>query len=197
MIFWGVKEDKKEATDKKYANQVTVKGTHIYFYSEVDRTQCLDLNNKLMELDTKLQIQALELGLKELPTITLHINSYGGYVDACMSTIDTIIDTKCNVHTIVEGVAASCGTLISVVGDERSIQSHANMLIHQISGGMRGKYAEMKDDMVNSEATMEQIRSIYRKYSKVPAKELEEILSHDLWWDAEKCLKMGLVDNIL
>ena len=25
---------------------------------------------------------------------------------------------------------------------------------------------------------------------------LDEILKHDLWWDANKCLKVGLVDKI-
>lgn len=194
MVYWGLEN---KDTDKNDNDQVTIKGSHIYFYSEFTRPMCLELNNKITELDYKLQVQALDLDLDTLPTITLHINSYGGYVDACMSSIDTIIDTKCDVHTIVEGVAASCGTLMSVVGNKRSIKSNAKMLIHQLSGGASGKYADLKDDMINTEGTMEQIRMIYRKYSKVPNKELEEILSHDLWWDAEKCLKMGLVDEII
>ena len=44
---------------------------------------------------------------------------------------------------------------------------------------------------------MEMIKKLYKEYTKVPDKELDEILKHDLWWDAEKCLEYGLVDKIL
>ena len=71
------------------------------------------------------------------------------------------------------------------------------MLIHQLSSGMWGKYEELKDDMKKSEILMKRIREIYEERTKIPAKKLNEILKHDLWWDAETCLKYGLVDEII
>ena len=44
---------------------------------------------------------------------------------------------------------------------------------------------------------MEMIKKLYKEYTKVPDKELDEILKHDLWWDAKKCLDYGLIDKIL
>ena len=41
------------------------------------------------------------------------------------------------------------------------------------------------------------LQKLYKGYTKVPDQELDEILKHDLWWDAEKCLEYGLVDKIL
>ena len=44
---------------------------------------------------------------------------------------------------------------------------------------------------------MELIKSIYGEYSKVPEKKIDELLKHDLWWDAKTCLKYGLIDKII
>ena len=60
-----------------------------------------------------------------------------------------------------------------------------------------GQVQEMQDDMQNSEMLMEKIRNIYRKYTKIPKKELDNILKHDIWWEAEKCLEYGLVDELI
>ena len=62
---------------------------------------------------------------------------------------------------------------------------------------MWGKYSAMKDDMENSKMLMKKIKDIYRKYTKIPENKLDDILKHDLWWDAEKCLEYGLVDEII
>ena len=43
---------------------------------------------------------------------------------------------------------------------------------------------------------MAKIKDIYKEYTEVPKKELNEILKHDLWWESDICLKYGLVDGI-
>ena len=43
---------------------------------------------------------------------------------------------------------------------------------------------------------MANIKKIYKLHTSIPVKELNEILKHDLWLDAKKCLKWGLVDEI-
>ena len=99
--------------------------------------------------------------------------------------------------TIIEGCAASAGTMISIVGKKRWMQKHSYMLIHQLSSSSWGKYSELVDDMENNNKLMEMIKTLYSEYTNVPPSRLEEILKHDLWWDAEKCLEYGLVDKIL
>ena len=100
-------------------------------------------------------------------------------------------------HTIIDGCAASAATLMSVVADRRYMHRNSCMLIHQLSGAMWGKFTSMKDDMQNSEMLMEKIKKIYREHTRIPEDVLEEILQHDLWWEAEKCLEYGLIDEII
>ena len=196
-LYWGKKKNKSPELDTtSESNQTITVDNHIYFYSEVERSKMLELNKVIRELDIKLQKDAISLSIP-LPKIYLHINSYGGSIFAGLSTLDTIRTTKCDIITIIEGCAASAGTMISIVGKERWMQKHSYMLIHQLSSSSWGKYSELVDDMENNNKLMEMIKSLYSEHTKVPPRRLEEILKHDLWWDAAKCLEYGLVDKIL
>ena len=208
--FWGNQEEQMEMplTSKKrdaipYENSsdndfnvVESTNNRIYYYSMVNRPKILKLNKSIQNLNNHMRCRDVTFGGSETP-IRLHINSYGGSVFAGLSAVDYISGSSVPVESIVEGCAASAATLMSVVAKKRYIRENACMLIHQLSGHMWGKFEEMRDDMKNSEMLMEKIKNIYRKHCKIPEDVLEDILKHDLWWDAETCLKYGLVDEII
>jgi len=191
------KEDKKkyEEDGNDSNNSVTSDDNHIYFYSSVKKKHCLDLNKEIRKVEQKMLSQAHKWGI-EPPPIYLHINSFGGSIFAAMSVIDTIEKCSVDVHSIIEGAAASAATLISVVCNKRTIGKHSHMLIHQLSSCFWGKMNEFDDEMENLNKLMDLIRNIYKEHTNVPKKKLDAILKHDLWWDADKCLEMGLVDEI-
>lgn len=170
-------------------------GNHIYFYSEVSRDSIFKLNMLIKEAEEENLISSLKFHIPPIP-IYLHINSYGGNVYAALTCIDVIQSCRVPVHTICEGAIASAGTLISVVGTKRYMRPNAYLLIHQLSSGFWGKMNEIEDEYVNLKSLMKRIKKIYKKHCNIPKKELNEILKHDLWWDYNKCLKMGLVDGL-
>ena len=110
---------------------------------------------------------------------------------------DEIINCVVPVITVVDGACASAATFMSIAGKKRLIKAHSYMLIHQLSGMIWGKYREIKDEMVNVEMFMEDIKRIYAKFTSVPEEEIDEILSHDIWWPAEKCIEYKLADEII
>ena len=71
------------------------------------------------------------------------------------------------------------------------------MLIHQLSTSFWGKMHEFDDEMKNLEKLMKLIKNIYKDHTNVPVYQLDEILKHDVWWDADKCKELNLVDDIL
>jgi ATP-dependent Clp endopeptidase proteolytic subunit ClpP len=168
----------------------------IYFYAEIDRANILQLNQAIRDQSHQLQHMAKIEGRDPSP-IFLHINSYGGSIFHGLAAMDEILNCGINVITIIDGCCASAGTFLSIVGKKRFINKHAFMLIHQLSSFMWGKYEEFKDEMTNQERLMKMIKDIYNEYTKVPEEKLEEILKHDLWFDAETCLKYSLVDKII
>ena len=178
------------------SSSVESSGSRIFFYSDVTKDSILELNKEIRNVSNNLQniSQVYEI---PVPPLRLHINSYGGSLLDCFSTVDYIRNSKTPIHTIIEGSAASAATIISVVGHKRYIHKHSHMLIHQLSTGLWGKYEELVDDFKNSTAFMEQIQAIYRTHTKIPTKTLKEILKRDLWFDSATCLKFGLVDEII
>jgi len=111
--------------------------------------------------------------------------------------VDYILNSKVPVHSIIDGCAASAATIISTSCTKRSIGKYSKMLIHQLSAGAYGKYTELEDDMENNKHLMSTIKEIYKEYTRVPMKKLDEILKHDLWFDSKTSLKLGLVDDIV
>jgi len=204
-IFWaGDNAGKKAKTsdvpigassDKN--NVVETVNNRIYYYSEVSRQKVLDLNKSLNNLNDNLLNQAQLLSLPQPANIYLHVNSFGGSVFSGLAAVDYVKSCEVPVYTVVEGCAASAATLFSVVGTHRQIRSNSFMLIHQISSGMWGKYEELKDSIDNCDLFMGIIKDIYHEHTKIPKKKLNEILKHDLWFDAETCLEYGLVDEII
>ena len=186
-ILKGAKSSKPEKIEK-YDN-------HVYFYSEVSRDSIFELNMLLKQVEEENIITANKLNIDTIP-IYLHINSYGGSVFAGFAAIDMIISCKVPVYTIIEGCAASAATMMSIVGAKRYIRPNSYMLVHQLSSGCWGKMNEIEDEYENLKELMKNIKRIYEKHAKIPKKDLSDVLKHDLWWNPEKCMAYGLVDEL-
>lgn len=193
-----IKNDEDEDDDESAAvtKTITKEHNHIYFHSEVNRDTIFELIAFIRKAEIENIILAHNLSSDEAIPIYLHISSYGGVVFDALTAIDVIKSCKVPVHTIIEGATASAGTLISVVGKKRYIRQNAYMLIHQLSSGAWGKMNELEDEFENNKLVMEKIKAIYKKHANIPKKELNDILKHDLWWEADKCIQYGLVDDI-
>ena len=72
---------------------------------------------------------SFDLNIKNIP-IYLHINSFGGSLYDAYAALDTIKNLRVPIYSVIEGCAASAGTIISVVCNKRFIGENAHMLIH-------------------------------------------------------------------
>jgi len=199
-MLWNKTEDVAALNQNECApmplSQIEVSDNRIYFYCPVSTETVRQLVLALRRTNLDLAQKQLQLGLANPIPIYLHIHSGGGDLFAGLSAVDEIANSRSPVTSIVTGEAASAATLMSVAAAHRVIHPHAYMLIHQLSWGLWGKAQEMEDGYQNVKTFMKMIKQIYRQYTKVPMKKIDEILKHDLWWPAEECLKYSLVDEI-
>lgn len=180
------------------SGSIKVLDNSIQFYAEISGSTCSELNRLLRELDIRMQHAKITMNDSSFdPTIHLRMHSYGGDVLAGLASVDTIRSLKTKVYTYVEGAAASAATIISIAGKKRHIGKNSFMLIHQLSSVCAGTFERLEDEQENNRRMMNTIKSLYKEYTKIPMKELDNILKRDIWFDAATCLKYGLVDEVI
>lgn len=176
------------------------KGSHIYFYDEIDPETTaifMQLYEDARNYLTQHYAPAIVEG-GELPeVVTVHINSPGGYVTCSLALYDFLEMAPIPCIGIVEGIAASGASILLCGCVHRAITKHSTVLIHELRGGSYGKFSELQDQASNHEYCMKQIKSIYAEKTNIAEKDLDEVLRHDAYWSAEDSLKYGIVDQII
>jgi ATP-dependent protease ClpP protease subunit len=171
---------------------------HIFFNTDVS-VESVDklthiINKKNKEF-SDLKLNVLVESIKPVP-LHLHITSYGGGLLAGFKAADAIERSKIPIHTIVDGYAASAGSLMAIVGKKRYITKRSYILIHQLSGGSWGKFNEIEDSYNNKKLFMDSIVDMYVSHTNMTREMVVTQLAHDNWWNLQKCLEVGLVDEI-
>lgn len=177
---------------------IEVLDNHIYFYSDITPDQAVQLVRLLKEFDNRLRSEQISRDTDFVSApIWLHISSGGGYLFEAFAVADQISRLGTQVYSIVEGYCASAATLISLACDRRFITPNSFMLVHQFSGGMWGKYEELKDHLAFGDMAMKRLVKFYAEKTGLKKKKVRKLLERDSWFDAKGCKKMGLVDEVL
>jgi ATP-dependent protease ClpP protease subunit len=168
---------------------------NIRIVGEITEENCARLGDIIIHCDN--MAKQLNEETNTTNPISIHITSMGGSLMPTLYICDLIkyIDTE--VHTFVDGYAASSASLISICGDKRFITKHSSMLIHQLSGDASGKFTEIKDKYSHMEQLMNNVADIYLTNTKLSPENLAYLLQHDIWLNSTTCLQLGLVDQIL
>lgn len=190
-------------THSDSAQRLTVESVdnHVYFYAEVDPDRCLALIRTLRDVDARIRNESLSRGLnsEQIATapIWLHIQSGGGSLFSAFALADQLKSIRTSVISVVEGYAASAATIISAACSRRVILPHSFMLIHQLSDIAWGKYDAIKDQTHMMDMAMAQLVAFYAEHTKMSQSKIEALLTHDSWFNAAECVKLGLADKIL
>ena len=187
-------ESDKETGDEDFSEDVVkVCGTDIFFYSSVTSSNISKLNIVLKRLEKELFHRVVDCPGYE-PRVTLYIKSEGGDIFEGFSGMDHIENSRLHVTTVADGCCASAATFLFLAGDERKVNRHSYLLIHQISmDGLWGKYEEIKQEVENSDKFMETIKNIYREKTRIPTKKLDEFMKKDVYLNAQECQKYGII----
>ncbi len=192
-------KNKSNSVSTEAAKTVSYNDNHIYFRTKVNTESITKLitiiNKKNQEFEELLENELIESATPN--NLWLHITSYGGSVNECFRAIDAITSSKIPIYTIIDGYAASSGSMMALVGKRRFMTPSAYVLIHQLSStGPTGTFWRIKDKYANVVQHMDDIYNLYMNNTNLNREELEQLMSHDLWWRSDICLKYGIVDEI-
>lgn len=131
--------------------------------------------------------------------ISMYINSPGGSVTAGMAMYDTMQLVPCDVRTVGLGMCASMGSVLLAGGTKgkRCILPHAEVMIHQPSGGSRGQATEMEIAYNHIKATKKMLTGILAERCGKPYEELLADMDRDHYMTSEEALRYGIVDEII
>ncbi|MCC5963135.1 MAG: ATP-dependent Clp protease proteolytic subunit [Rhodobacteraceae bacterium] len=131
--------------------------------------------------------------------ISMYINSPGGVVTAGMSIYDTMQYIKPAVSTLVCGLAASMGSVISIGGAKgmRFALPHSEFLVHQPSGGARGTASDILISAKSIESTRERLYKLYMNHTGHDYETIQRALDRDTWMTPEDAKEWGHIDEIV
>ena len=124
----------------------------------------------------------------EQDTINIHINTPGGIIDSAVMIINSIKNSKANVVGYLTGTVASAGTMIALSCNSLKVANHTTFMIHNYSGGLRGKGHELKAQQAFVDASLEAFfKDVYGNF--LSPKEIREVIDgKDMWINSEEVL---------
>ena len=131
--------------------------------------------------------------------IFLYINSPGGSVTAGMAIYDTMNFVNADVQTIVIGLAASMGSLLSAAGEKgkRYALPNAEIMIHQPLGGAQGQATEIEIAARHILKTKEKLNQILADRTGQDIEVIERDTDRDNYLTAQEAKEYGLIDEIV
>lgn len=131
--------------------------------------------------------------------ITLYINSPGGSVSAGLAIVDTMNFIRCDVSTIVMGMAASMAAVILSNGTKgkRLALPNAEIMIHQPWGGVAGQATEIEITYKEIQKIKETLSQILKQNTGQSYEKIMKDTDRDYYMTANEGLNYGIIDKII
>lgn len=134
--------------------------------------------------------------------VTYVVDSPGGSVLSVLKFVDFIKLSKSKhpllkFRSIISGLAASAGTIMACVADERLMTTNAKSMIHDLSGNIPGTYTQMVSQFEFIKDLNNSLVNIYLGRCKKTKEELTELLMTNKWFNANQYLEFGFVDKVV
>ena len=132
--------------------------------------------------------------------ITLYINSPGGEISSGFAIFDLLQFVDCPITTIVSGLAASMGSVLSMVGDKgrKFAMANAKIMVHQpLLQGAQGNITDLEIHTDQILKTRTKLAGMYAELTGKTVKQILKDMERDNWMTAEEAVKYGLIDKII
>jgi len=124
-------------------------------------------------------------------TVTLFINSGGGYIDSSFAMIDAIKASKASVTAHIVGTVASAATMLALACSEIVIADHVQFMIHNYSGSASGKGNEIKAQVEFTDKAVNKAFECFYAGFLTPL-EMELVIAGKDFWMGKEELQLRL-----
>jgi ATP-dependent Clp protease protease subunit len=172
-------------------DEALLKSRRIFLSDAVDNSSAKEIIRKFWYLES------LDPG----KPILFIINSPGGSVDSGFAIWDQIKMISSPVTTLVTGLAASMGSILSLCAapKRRFATKHARFMIHQpaINATIRGQATDLEIHAKEILKTWRMLVDLYAQETGKDTKTIEKAIDRDTWMTSQEALEFGLLDKII
>ncbi len=138
--------------------------------------------------------------LENISDLNIFMNTPGGEVfvaTTICSMLQRLKDSGTKIHTYVDGLCASAGTFILMMGDDINIYENSVIMIHKPINYCYGNAIDFQKciDVLNTIENSTMI-PLYMKKSKVDQEEIKELINEESWLGAERIYEVFNVNLI-
>jgi ATP-dependent Clp protease, protease subunit len=131
--------------------------------------------------------------------IQIYLNTPGGSVTAGMAIYDTMQYVKPDISTVCVGLAASMGATLLASGakGKRFALPNAQILLHQVAGGVSGQATEIEITAKQIIKIKEKLNNILSEHTGQPLSKVEKDTDRDFYLTSEEAKEYGLIDKVI
>ena len=154
----------------------------IYIYDEITPSDLsnLELINNLTESDT----------------LIIHINSTGGDVNTAITLYNAIKTCKAKTESIIEGVAMSAASYISLACETRRAYDNTIFMLHLPSCCVNGNSVDMQKTSEMLDTYTSALKLAYIERAKISEEEVIQMLENETFLTAQKAQEIGFINSI-
>lgn len=200
----------KQPKQKEKNDSIYLNGLEFTFRNESDDTAVIDIDGaigfdlmKYLEDEEQNTAENIKNKLRKIQAseIIVNINSLGGVINDGLVIHDYLQEHEANVTTVIRGLTASAGTIVSQ-GGYRKISANARILVHKAMAGMMGWFNtdDLETIIDDLNGLNDTISNLYETAGNKTADEYMDLMSEESgrgkWLSAEEAKEWGLVDEV-
>lgn len=127
--------------------------------------------------------------------INIYVNSVGGEVFEAYSIISMLQRYEGSKTCYIDGMAASCASLIPVICDNVYVYPYSNIMVHNMWTYAVGNSKELRRVADDLDKFMQSSIDIYMTKFKDTEEKLKELIDEETWLNADECIEFGFADE--
>lgn len=140
-------------------------------------------------------LQALE----HCDSICVHLNTTGGDVYSALAICNTLKNLKQKVTVIVDGIAASAGSVIMCGGDEVKVSESSIVMIHGVKLGIVDHLGtdDLQKLLASAQAIEKSAANIYAVKTGKSQEELLQAMKDETWLIGQEIIDFGFANGLI
>ena len=168
------------------------KEANIYIYGDIVSWEWFE-----SDVSSYTLAKEIEMLPKDIETINVFINSYGGEVAEGLAIYNALSRHPAKVKTYCDGFACSAASVVFMAGDERIVSDASLLMIHNAWFVTIGDHNQLRKDADDLETINQASINAYMSRINITEEKLKEIMDAETWILPEDALEMGFATEIV